>query len=119
MEQKKYSKLPELLDRNKFSPLKISFIIVLHLLTIGTITFFTSGYSFKSIPECELNDIAHEDIISPEDFEVKDMVLTAERKEKARKSVLPLYDFDPDVAARTEKSIRQAFEKVRQILKEK
>lgn len=116
---KTYSKISELLNRNKLSPFKILLILLLQILTIAIITFFSSGYRFISIPQYELNDIAREDVISPEDFEVIDMKLTAVRKDKARENILPLYDYDPEMTNKIEKSIRTAFEQVRQILKEK
>ena len=117
--KKSYSKFLNLVQKNKFSLRKIIILILVQSLTVAIVTFFTSGYSFVSIPKYKLNDIAREDIIAPEDFEVTDMTLTAVRREKARKAVFPLYDYDPDVAVKTEKSIREAFKKVRELLAEK
>jgi putative nucleotidyltransferase with HDIG domain len=117
--KKSYYKLPEHLNRNKLSVRKIAIVIFLQIVIVALITFFTSGYSFISIPDYKLNDIAYEDIIAPQDFDVTDMKLTAARKEKARKSVSPVYDFDPDVALRLREKVHQSFEKARQMLRAK
>ena len=67
--KKSYNKFLNLVQKNKFSLRKIIILILVQSITVAIVTFFTSGYSFVSIPKYKLNDIAREDIIAPEDFD--------------------------------------------------
>lgn len=51
-----------------------------------------------SVPSYKLGDIAQSTVRSPQDIQIQDTGITERRRKEARERVLPVYDFEPELA---------------------
>jgi putative nucleotidyltransferase with HDIG domain len=66
-----------------------------------------------SYPDFRPGDIARYDILAPFDLEMPDEETTEVRRQAERERVLPVYDYDPQVAAEVRVRFRNAFDRAR------
>ena len=85
--------------------LRRNLLIFISILFISILT----SMEFRLSSEFKQGDIAYEDIFSPFKFEVIDKGATANRKQKTKETVLPIFDYDQQVAHKLSQKIQKAF----------
>ncbi|MBZ0111157.1 MAG: HDIG domain-containing protein [Thermoanaerobaculia bacterium] len=88
---------------------------VLLFLALSTAVLAPSAGDWKS-GGASAGSIAQRDFVAPEDALIPDVETTNEKRNKARADVLPVWDFDPDAAARVDGQLAQAFSIGRQLV---
>lgn len=79
------------------------FFLALNVFLVGTNTFSSSAAFIEGKP-------APSTVVSPRNVEVKDVELTAQRKQEARESVEPVYELDPTSEIASRKKLDEVIE---------
>lgn len=83
-------------------------------LVLGTWALVPGAFLFT--PRVASNTIADRDFVATRDLLLLDDEATHAKQEQAREAVLPVYDFDPGVAAELEEQVAQLFGRGRRLL---
>lgn len=62
-----------------------------------------------SIPSYKLGDIAQSTVRSPQDIQIQDTAITEHKRKEARDRVLPVYDFEPELANTSASRLHEVF----------
>ncbi len=94
-------------------PLSLKQILInpfsLTLVLVLILAYLISYVPSRSLPLPTAGSIATSDIIAPADLTIQDAEATAQRREDARASVLPVYVLNLNVQSNTEVKVRQSF----------
>lgn len=83
---------------------------------VATWALLPAGFFGFRAPEAE--DVARRDYVAPRHLRVEDQAATAARRQRARRTVPPVYNLDTGVAERTRHELQQVFNVARRVVEQ-